>query len=175
MWIEAYVLSIPSRRTNLKHMSFPLFHFMYDGYWIQKRKRGGGGGEGDGGEWEGGRRTHQAATELSPDCEKRCSYRVTVLHMHMLACLLITQVMFLTAVLWLWERWRTFYFPPTHTIGKTVDKVLARKGRERQFEIRYSWNKKGVEVWPLRCLQQFQLLAGWSCSWITTTFTKKRF
>lgn len=36
-----------------------------------------------------------------------------------------------------------------------MDKVLARKGRERQFGIGYSWNKKGVEVWPLHCLQQW--------------------
>lgn len=65
-----------------------------------KKKKGG---EGGGGEQEGGEGTysHQAATELSPDCEKSCSYRVTVLHVHMLACLLITQIMFLTAVLWL--------------------------------------------------------------------------
>lgn len=73
--------------------------------------------------------------------------------MDRLACFLIAQVVFLSARDTASREMKFFTAFPLQAIDNLMDKVLTRQRRERQFGIEYSQDKKGIEIWPLHCLQ----------------------
>lgn len=140
-WIEDHFSSTPRRKTVLKQIGLPLFHFQYHFqyhfHWIKEKKS-------------------KYEDVVPPGCYRapawlriHCNCRVTGLYLLMLDWFPVTGLLFFISVLWLQERLRAFHFPPPQAIDNLMDNT----------DIGYPRDDKNIDVWHLHWLQEFHILS----------------